>query len=156
MTQQPQIAAEPLGHDANDGPGFTFGKRISQILHPVPLSIISIFLTSLANDADRRSGLWWAALSTLLQVIPMTVFYRIRLRQGAYSDEDVSIRTQRTELYLVALVTLVLGLLTVIVFNGPTALAAMLLSAILMNVIALAMVVRVDIENRQLMRGGRA
>lgn len=29
-------------------------------------------------------------------------------------------------------------------------------SAILMNVIALAMVVRVDIENRQLMRGGRA
>jgi cell division protein FtsW len=29
-------------------------------------------------------------------------------------------------------------------------------SAILMNLIALAIVVRVDIENRQLMRGGRA
>ncbi len=29
-------------------------------------------------------------------------------------------------------------------------------SAILMNIIALAMVMRVDIENRQLMRGGRA
>jgi cell division protein FtsW len=29
-------------------------------------------------------------------------------------------------------------------------------SAILMNLIALAIVVRVDIENRQMMRGGRA
>jgi len=29
-------------------------------------------------------------------------------------------------------------------------------SAILMNLVALAMVVRVDVENRQLMRGGRA
>jgi len=29
-------------------------------------------------------------------------------------------------------------------------------SAILMNMIALAIVLRIDIENRQLMRGGRA
>jgi len=29
-------------------------------------------------------------------------------------------------------------------------------SAIVMNVIALAIVIRIDIENRQMMRGGRA
>jgi cell division protein FtsW len=29
-------------------------------------------------------------------------------------------------------------------------------SAIVMNVVALAIVIRIDIENRQLMRGGRA
>lgn len=135
MTHQRPVTADSLGHDVDDGPGFIVGKRISQILHPVPLSIASIFTASLGGSADRTSGLIWAVLSTLLQVVPMAIFFRIRLRQGAYSDEDVSIRTQRTELYLSGLVTLVLGLLTVAVFNGPQALAAMLLSAILINII---------------------
>jgi membrane-associated phospholipid phosphatase len=135
MTQQTQPAANGLSGDSNDGPGYLFGKRVSAILHPVPLSIISIYLTTLGAPTARSAALLWATFATLLQVVPMTIFFRIRLRQGAYSDEDVSIRTQRSELYLVGLVTLVLGLLATVVYSGPAALAAMLLSAILINVI---------------------
>jgi membrane-associated phospholipid phosphatase len=135
MTQQRQPAAAGLSGDFHDGPGYIFGKRVSAILHPVPLSIISIYLTTLGAATARGNALLWATFATLLQVVPMTIFFRIRLRQGAYSDEDVSIRTQRTELYVVGLVTLVLGLLAIVVFSGPPALAAMLLSAILINVI---------------------
>ncbi|NJP04240.1 MAG: phosphatase PAP2 family protein [Chloroflexaceae bacterium] len=61
----------------------------------------------------------------VMQIVPAILFFVIRLRQGAYSDEDVSVRHERNELYLVSLVTITLGTLMLLFLNAPIALIAL-------------------------------
>jgi len=68
-------------------------------------------------------------------VIPPTAFYTIRLRQGAYGDEDVSIRQQRNELYVFGFVWLVVASAALIPLGLPYALLAVLVVALTQGVI---------------------
>lgn len=133
MTHQQDLVAEALRRGATPGRGYAIGRIVSQVLHPVVLSLLSIFIVGFYGVADRAAGLGWAGLCALLQVVPPTIFFTIRLRQGAYSDEDVSDRHQRNELYLVGMLNLVVGTLLVALFGAPLPLIAMLASAALIN-----------------------
>lgn len=133
MTHQQERVAEALQRGATPGRGYTIGRIISQVLHPVVLSLISIFIVGFYGAADRAVGLGWAGLCALLQVVPPTIFFTIRLRQGAYSDEDVSDRHQRNELYLVGLINLIVGTALMALLGAPPPLVAMLASAALIN-----------------------
>jgi membrane-associated phospholipid phosphatase len=133
MTQHNDLAAEALRRGAAPGRGYAVARLISQIFHPVTLSIVSIFIVGAFGVRPLNSGLGWATLCTIIQVLPPTIFFTVRLRQGAYTDDDVSVRSQRNELYLFGMVTVLAGMALLSILGAPTPFVALLASAALIN-----------------------
>lgn len=136
MSRNNDLVAEALSRGAVPGRGYALARLISQILHPIILSMVSIFIVGLFGVQPRSAGLLWALLCAAIQIIPGTVFFTIRLRQGAFTDDDVSVRSQRNELYLVGALTLVLGLIVLMLLGAPAPFMALLSSAILISLVA--------------------
>ncbi len=135
MTQHNDLTAEALRRGAPPGRGYAVARSISQIFHPVTLSVASIFIVGIlgVRPLPLSRGLGWATLCTMIQVLPPTIFFTIRLRQGAYTDDDVSVRSQRNELYLFGMFTVLVGIALLIFLDAPTPFVAMLASAALLN-----------------------
>jgi membrane-associated phospholipid phosphatase len=135
MAQNQDLTAEALERGAAPGRGYELGRKLSSIIHPIPLSVLTLFIVGAYSGPTTAAGLGWAALFTTLQIVPGTIFFTIRRRQGAYSDEDVSLRHQRNELYLFsfasALVVAAIGFLA----GAPPAFKALLASGLLLNVL---------------------
>ncbi|WP_298816574.1 phosphatase PAP2 family protein [Chloroflexus sp.] len=136
MMQPNDLTAEALSRGALPGRGYAIARRISQILHPVPLGVVSIFIVGVLGSDNRVNGLWWSLFCSLLQVVPPTVFFNIRLRQGAYSDDDISVRAQRNELYLFGMANVLAGIALLWALNAPLPLLAMLVSVAVMNLLS--------------------
>lgn len=136
MTQPKDLTAEAHGRGAAPGRGYAIARWLSQVFHPVVLGIISIAIVGFLGVREPPVGLRWTLLALALQIIPVVVFFNIRLRQGAYTDDDVSVRHQRTELYLFGLATVLVGLLVLSLLGAPRSLLALLVSAALVNVLA--------------------
>jgi membrane-associated phospholipid phosphatase len=136
MMQSNDLTAEALSRGAIPGRGYAIARRISQILHPVPLGIVSIFIVGVFGSDNRINGLWWSLLCALLHVVPPTIFFNIRLQQGAYSDDDISVRTQRNELYLFGMVNVLIGTVILWALHAPLPLLAMLVSVAVMNLLS--------------------
>lgn len=136
MTQQHDLTAEALSRGAEPGRGYVMARAISQILHPIVLSIISIFIIGFFAVPERAVGLAWALGCVLLQVGPPMIFFTVRLRQGVYSDEDISERTQRNELYLFGFSSLVVGTIILGLLGAPKAFMALLVSAAIINIVS--------------------
>lgn len=130
------LAAEALSRGAVPGRGYALARAISQILHPLFLSMLSLAIVGFFAIDRQPAGLLWALLAAALQVIPLTMFYSIRLRQGAYTDEDVSNRHQRNELYLFALFTAFITIAILLLLRTPLPMIALLLSALLLNILS--------------------
>jgi membrane-associated phospholipid phosphatase len=136
MAQQSDLTAEALQRGAMPGRGYAIARRLSQILHPMLLGVASFFIVGFFAIPERLAGLGWAMLCVLLQVVPPTAFFTIRLRQGAYSDEDISVRQQRNELYLFGLLTVLVGLAILFALEAPVPFVALLCSAVVLNILA--------------------
>lgn len=133
MTRHHDLAAEALSRGAEPGRGYTVARLISQILHPVLLTLLSILIVGTSGIGEQPSGALWATLTIFLQVIPPTIFFVTRLRQGIYSDEDISIRQQRNELYLFGTISVVAGTAILYLLKAPLPLLALLISGLLLN-----------------------
>lgn len=136
MTRQTDLAAEAVARGAPPGRGYAVARVISQVLHPVFLGVVSIFIVGLLGVEPAREGAAWGMLCAFLQMVPPTVFFTWRLRQGAYTDEDVSDRSQRNELYIFGLANLAVGLVILGLLGAPTAIMAMVTSALALSLIA--------------------
>jgi membrane-associated phospholipid phosphatase len=135
MTRQHDLAAEAIQRGAIPGRGYVVARVISQVLHPIVLSIISIAIVGFFGLPQQRGlGLVWALACVVLQVVPPMIFFTIRLRQGVYSDEDISVRTQRNELYLFGFGNLFIGALILGLLGAPTPFMALLASAAVINI----------------------
>ena len=132
---QRDYTAEALQRGATPGRGYVIAQTISQILHPIFLSIISFLIIGLfALPGQTGVGLAWGLLCIAIQIIPPTIFFIVRMRQGAYTDEDVSVRSQRNELYLFSFVNLLVGTAILALIGTPLAFLAVLLSAMVLNI----------------------
>lgn len=115
---------------------YAAGQVLSRIFHPILLNITMFIIVGYAGLSSIRSGMLWAGVCILVQVLPPTLFYTSQARQGAYSDEDVSIRQQRNGLYMVSLATTIVGTAIMIPFGLPRPFLALLVGAALMAIIA--------------------
>jgi membrane-associated phospholipid phosphatase len=136
MTRQHDLATEALNRGAAPGKGYAAARAVSQILHPVVLAVVSILIVCLLGVRPLATGAMWALLCAALQIVPGTIFFLVRLRQGAYTDDDVSVRSQRNELYLFGIVNLVAGLVILRLLGAPAPILAMITSAALTSVLA--------------------
>jgi hypothetical protein len=120
MTQSKDLTAEAHRRGAAPGRGYAVARWLSQVFHPVVLGIVSLCIVGFIGVLEPPVGLGWTSLALALQVIPVVAFFNIRLRQGAYSDDDVSVRHQRTELYLFGLATVLVGLALLSLLGAPS------------------------------------
>lgn len=135
MTHSHDLTAEARQRGALPGRGYTIAHYISRVFHPILLSVISILIVGMLSVVPAKTGAAWSGLTIALQIIPPTIFFTIRLRQGIYSDEDISVRQQRNELYLFGMINIVVVTLILYLLHAPTPLIALILSAGLINII---------------------
>jgi membrane-associated phospholipid phosphatase len=136
MTRQNDLAAEAVRRGAAPGRGYAVARTISQLFHPVILGVASILIVGLLGVEPAREGALWGLLCAGLQVLPPMAFFTVRLRQGAYSDDDVSVRSQRNELYLFGIVNLAVGLIVLRLLGAPAPILAMISAAAVISLAA--------------------
>jgi membrane-associated phospholipid phosphatase len=135
MAPHSNIPHEAYEADTLDGRSYALARALSQIFHPILLNILSFLIVGYAALNTPAEGLKWAGICILVLVLPPTVFYSIRLRQGAYADEDVSIREQRNELYLFGLIWALIATALLAYFGAPQPFLALLVCALLFALI---------------------
>lgn len=119
----------------NEDRGYALGRLLSQVFHPILMDILTFLVAGYYGLADHAVGLKWTGVCILALVVPPTLFYVVRLRQGVYSDEDVSIRQQRNELYLFSFVWALLATLALIPLGVPAPLLAVMVVSLVLGVI---------------------
>jgi membrane-associated phospholipid phosphatase len=122
--------------DLIENRSYALGHLLSRVFHPIPMNVLTFLIVGYFGLENRASGLAWAGACVLALVLPPTLFYTIRLRQGAYGDEDVSIRQQRNELYLFGFVWVLLATAALIPLGVPAPLLAVIVTALVIGVIA--------------------
>lgn len=127
------LSSKSLARTTETGRTITIARLISQLFHPMLLAILDIYIVGLFNSHRWLDGLGWATLAMILFVAPPAIFFTVRLHQGIYSDEDVSIRHQRNELYFFSFGTIALGTGVLVLLDAPTAFFGLLMSVALMN-----------------------
>src|SRR4051794_16864082 len=135
MAPHSNIPHDTYKPETLDGRSYVLARLLSQIFHPILLNISAFLLVGYAALNTPAEGLKWAGICILVLVLPPTIFYTIRLRQGAYADEDVSIREQRNELYLFGLIWALIATALLAYFGAPQPFLALLVCALLFALI---------------------
>lgn len=135
MAQQRDIPHKALSSEPLQGRGYVLARLLSQIFHPILLSVANFLLVGYFTAETGRVGLAWAALCILLLVLPTTLFYTWRLRQGVYSDEDVSVRQQRHELYAFGITASLLATAVLGAVGTPRPFLALMVSTLLLALV---------------------
>jgi len=135
MAPHSNIPHDTYESEALDGRSYTLARLLSQIFHPILLNISAFLIVGYAALSTPAQGLKWAGICILVLVLPPTIFYTIRLRQGAYADEDVSIREQRNELYLFGFIWALIATALLSYFGAPQPFLALLICALLFALI---------------------
>jgi membrane-associated phospholipid phosphatase len=110
-------------------------RVVSDVLNPQWLSIPLFFAVAWRSTETAAQALAWWAVCLGLIVVPGRLFVRRGLRRRRFSDREVSVRSQRTPLYLFGLTLLALTVAVMAIFRAPrelvAAIAAMLCAALL-------------------------
>jgi membrane-associated phospholipid phosphatase len=135
MAPHSNIPQDRYKAEALDGRGYVLARLLSQIFHPILLNIIAFLIVGYAALPTPAQGLRWAGICILMSVLPLTIFYYVRLRQGAYADEDISVREQRNELYLFGFCWVLVATLLLAYIGTPRPFLALMISALVLGVI---------------------
>lgn len=133
MTRRNDMTAEALSRGALPGRGYNLARVISQVLHPITLAMLSLLIVGIFGVENARASAIWIMINAGLQIIPPLIFFTVRLRQGAYSDDDVSVRSQRNELYIFGIVNLLVGLLILRLLDAPLPFQALVVSGVVLG-----------------------
>lgn len=110
---------------------YRFGRIISQIFHPTINGFAAFLLVGAMAPGlpSLRYGLTWAAICIATIIIPPALYFYLRLFRGDFSDDDVSRRSERTGLYIAALLSTVVGSLVLYQFGVPFVFLRLVLAA---------------------------
>ncbi|GAC1355731.1 MAG: phosphatase PAP2 family protein [Herpetosiphon sp.] len=114
---------DQFGRQVSQGAGYRFGRRLSQIFHPTWNGIAALIVVALLDVPGMALAprLTWALAVVVVVLVPPTLYFQFRLQQGRISDDDVSLRHERTELYLVSVLSILAGGLILRLFGLPVA-----------------------------------
>jgi membrane-associated phospholipid phosphatase len=131
MARHPNATPTDLIEDR----GYALGRLLSQVFHPILMNVLMFLIAGYYGVTDHAAGLAWIGACILALVLPPTLFYTIRLRQGVYGNRDVSIRQQRNELYLVGFVWVLLATAVLIPLGVPIPLLAVMVIVLALGMI---------------------
>lgn len=119
-----------------------FANALTWVLHPVVLSIPSVFLITYYSTGSIEVSRFWTLISLFFTGL-VSAFVLIGVKRGFFNNIDVSNRRQRIILYPFSVAVVLLFAFFVYIYDGPSQL---ILGAILF-VVALVML---DIINRKI------
>jgi membrane-associated phospholipid phosphatase len=135
MARHPNIGPDSYEFELFSGRSYALARFLSRLFNPIILNIVSFLIVGAASLSTPLAGLKWAGLCVLVLIVPPTTFYYLRLRRGAYSDEDVSVREQRNELYLIGFVWVLISMALLSLVGLPRPFLALMLGALAMGLI---------------------
>ena len=135
MVPHSNIPQDAYETETLDRRSYALARLLSQIFHPLLLNICAFLIVGYNALSSPAEGLKWAGICLVVLELPPTIFYFVRLRQGVYADEDVSIREQRNELYLFGLIWAVIATALLAYFDAPQPFVALLICALLFALI---------------------
>ena len=91
---------------------------LSKFFSPL-FGFIGGYSIAVLGAEEPRVVLRWAVLAMCMQIVPVLILYRIRLRQGRYSDPDMSKRSDRTEVYILGAVSMLTAVLVLGYYGAP-------------------------------------
>ncbi len=118
---------------------YQVGRIISQIFHPTLNGFASFLLVGAAADElpGVLYGLRWAATCIAVIIIPPSIYFYLRLFRGDFSDDDVSRRSERTGLYIAALVSCVAGSVILYLLGVPFVFLRLIVAAVGVTVVCM-------------------
>ncbi len=114
-------------------PASSARRRVARILTEVfqPPAVVSILLLiSPAVEPGFPGTIWFGVLGALFVCVLPLAYVLLMVRLGKLSDHHVSDRKERAPLLMLALVSVVMGLLVLNVIHAPTSVSVMILALI--------------------------
>lgn len=108
-----------------------FAKLVSNLFHPLLVVIPTLIIAMVQPGATLWEALFWTILSIAIVNLPMAFLLLWGVRSGKYSDASVSIREQRTSIYAVGGICLIILLAVLVIWQAPLVIIACLISAVL-------------------------
>ena len=100
-------------------------RLVGELLSPPP--ILAILALVVAWDSSPTLGmavLWGGIAALFASVLPYALILR-GVRRGRLTDQNISLREQRVRFGLVAITSILLGLVLLAAFNAPAAMVAL-------------------------------
>ena len=104
---------------------------ISYVFHPLLVVIPTLVIAMVRLGSTLGQAIFWTVLSIVIVNLPMAILLFWGVRSGKYSDASVSIREQRTSIYAVGGICLVILLAVLILGKAPVVIIACLISAVI-------------------------
>ena len=111
-----------------------FAEVVSYVFHPLIVVIPTLVIATIQTGYTLGQALFWTILPVLIVNVPMALLLLYGVRSGRYTDASVSVREQRTSVYAVGGICLVITLLVLIFGGGPPIVTACIISAVLATI----------------------
>lgn len=109
-------------------------RVLSQVFHPMITTTLTFVILGFYAVPPRWQGVLWAIFIILLEIVPPVTFFIVRLRQGVYSDEEISNRHQRNELYFFTFIVSLVSIGFLLLINAPLPFVALLIAGTALNI----------------------
>lgn len=104
---------------------------VSYVFHPLLVVIPTLVIAMVRLGSTLGLAIFWTVLSIAIVNIPMALLLFWGVRSGKYTDASVSVREQRTSIYAVGGICLVILLAVLIIGKAPVVIIACLISAVI-------------------------
>jgi membrane-associated phospholipid phosphatase len=104
---------------------------VSYVFHPLLVVIPTLVIAMVRLGSTLGQAIFWTVLSIAIVNLPMALLLLWGVRSGKYTDASVSVREQRTSIYAVGGVCLVILLAVLIIGKAPVVIIACLISAVI-------------------------
>jgi membrane-associated phospholipid phosphatase len=104
---------------------------VSYVFHPLLVVIPTMVIAMVRLGSTLGQAIFWTVLSIAIVNLPMALLLLWGVRSGKYTDASVSVREQRTSIYAVGGVCLVILLAVLIIGKAPVVIITCLISAVI-------------------------
>ncbi|MFJ4267295.1 phosphatidic acid phosphatase [Paenarthrobacter nicotinovorans] len=111
------------------GPWRTFARILTEVFQP-PVVVLVLLLISPAIEPGFPGTMWFGLLGAFFVCVLPLAYVLVMVKLGRISDHHVSDRRQRPALLLMALVSVVTGLLVLQLIGGPVSVSVMIIALI--------------------------
>lgn len=111
------------------GPWRTVARVLTEVFQP-PIVVFGLLLISPAIEPGFPGTMWFGLLAALFVCVLPLAYVLVMVKLGRITDHHVSDRRQRPALLLMALVSVVVGLVVLQLMNGPVSVLVMIIALI--------------------------
>ncbi|MCF3140602.1 phosphatidic acid phosphatase [Paenarthrobacter sp. AR 02] len=111
------------------GPWRTVARVLTEVFQP-PVVVLVLLLISPAVEPGFPGTIWFGLLGAFFVCVVPLAYVLVMVKLGRITDHHVSDRRQRPALLLMALVSVVAGLVVLQLLNGPASVSVMIISLI--------------------------